>query len=200
MGKGLVEAPMIDAMSPGPSPILLSVIATERTTVDIPDARDALRVGGKMAVEEVLVDVVLPRVPMQLPADASAEVWESVVAYYAEGAALDESSRMLMRHKAVPAEVAARMAFSKSRVEDPLLAMVQNFEHAIALDTARNEHLLHRQIHQWFVDGEAPMDPDALTSRVYDELFLTPDEDPWLGLVPPDTYSALDARGLETCE
>ncbi|MFI4859517.1 MAG: hypothetical protein ACIAXF_02425 [Phycisphaerales bacterium JB063] len=134
------------------------------------------------------------------PQDASAEVWQTIAAHYAEDATLDAGSRRLMSEKTIPAEVAARMAFGKSIVEDPLLAMVQNFQGAISLDTARNEHLLHRQIHEWFVNGEAPADPDALTSRVYAELFLTPDEDPWLGLVPPDTYSALDAAGLEECD
>jgi len=198
-GKGVIEVPVLDAIAPYPNPRLLSVLASDRATVSIP-ARDALSVGGKRAVEEVLVDAVLPRVPMHAPADASAELWDSVAAFYAQGAVLDGSSRMLMHHKAVPAEVAGRMAFGKMRVEDPLLAMVQNFQGAIALDTARNEHLLHREIHRWFAEGEAPLDADELTSRVYAELFLTPDEDPWLGLVPADTYSALDDRGLETCE
>ena len=32
--------------------------------------------------------------------------------------------------------------------------------------------------------------------RVYAELFLTPSSDPWLGLVPSDTYTALRDGGL----
>ena len=35
-----------------------------------------------------------------------------------------------------------------------------------------------------------------LTDRVYAELFLTPGADPWLGLLPADTYVALDDDGL----
>lgn len=174
--------------------------AAGRARVALPGAREALFVGGKTAVEEALVDAILPPGPVAAPSHASAEVWEAVAAHYAQGAALDDASRRLMREKTITAEQAMAMAFSKSRVEDPLLAMVRNFEGAIALDTARNEHLLHREVHEWFMTGQAPADPDALTSRVYAELFLTPDEDPWLGLVPPDTYSALDAGGLEACE
>ena len=79
-------------------------------------------------------------------------------------------------------------------VEDPLLRLVRNFEDSIALDTVRNEYLLHRQIHQWFAENQTTSDFDALNERVYAELFLTPSSDPWLGLVPPDTFSCTRKR------
>ena len=47
-----------------------------------------------------------------------------------------------------------------------------------------------------FVAGDVTPDVQPLNERVYAELFLTPSSDPWLGLVPPDTYSALDRGGL----
>jgi hypothetical protein len=37
---------------------------------------------------------------------------------------------------------------------------------------------------------------DQLNERVYAELFLTPSSDPWLGLVTPDVYTALDNGGV----
>jgi hypothetical protein len=37
---------------------------------------------------------------------------------------------------------------------------------------------------------------DALNERVYTELFLTPSSDPWLGLMPADTYTALERGGV----
>lgn len=46
--------------------------------------------------------------------------------------------------------------------------------------------MLHRQIHQWFVQG------NQTSNKVYAELFLTPSSDPWLGLAPDDIYSAID--------
>jgi len=58
-------------------------------------------------------------------------------------------------------------------------------------DTVRNEYLLHRQVHAWFAAAEVGADADALNDRVYAELFLTPRSDPWLGLVPPDTFTAI---------
>ena len=70
----------------------------------------------------------------------------------------------------------------------------------MALDTVKNEYLLHRRIHRWYVDGVAPADFDALNEKVYAELFLTPSSDPWLGLAPADAYTALEGGGLTAGE
>jgi hypothetical protein len=43
---------------------------------------------------------------------------------------------------------------------------------------------------------EVGTDVRELNDRVYAELFLTPNEDPWLGLVPAHTYSGLDGDGV----
>ena len=59
----------------------------------------------------------------------------------------------------------------------------------------RNEYTMHTKIHEWLAAEPSP-ELAGLNSRVYAELFLTPDSDPWLGLVPADTYSALDNNGL----
>jgi len=67
-------------------------------------------------------------------------------------------------------------------------------ERSISEDTVRNEYVLHRQIHEWLATTSAPV--DALNARVYAELFLTPDSDPWLGLLPGDAYAALENDGL----
>ncbi len=75
------------------------------------------------------------------------------------------------------------------------MKLLRNFQQAIALDTVRNEYLLHQRIHQWFVAGQVA-DLDALNARVYAELFLTPGSDPWLGLMPADTYTALENCGV----
>jgi hypothetical protein len=55
---------------------------------------------------------------------------------------------------------------------------------------------LHQQIHEWFLSGEAGNDVTALNERVYAELFLTPDTDPWLGLFDPTAYTGLTAAGI----
>ncbi len=79
---------------------------------------------------------------------------------------------------------------------DPVSRLVEAFEKAIAVDTIRNEYVLHNKLHRWFADGSALTDVDSLNERVYAELFLTPKSDPWIGLVPPDTYTGLTNGGL----
>jgi hypothetical protein len=73
---------------------------------------------------------------------------------------------------------------------------VNNLQNSIAEDTVRNEYLFHARIHEWLAGGGSMQNLDALNKRVYAELFLTPDSDPWLGLAPADTFSALDNGGL----
>lgn len=109
---------------------------------------------------------------------------------------LDDASVALIRRENPTAFDANRIAISKSRVEDPILRLVQRLEGSIAEDTARNETQLHRKIHQWYLAGEVTGDYDALNERVYRELFLTPSSDPWLGLAQPDVYTALDNGGI----
>ncbi|MBK7828864.1 hypothetical protein [Nannocystis sp.] len=66
---------------------------------------------------------------------------------------------------------------------------------AVALDTVRNEFDLHQRIHRWFVADAASLDLEALNRRVYNELFLTPRSDPWLGLAAPTIYTGLVGGG-----
>ena len=73
---------------------------------------------------------------------------------------------------------------------------VRTFERSMAEDTVRNEYLFHSTIHDWLANDTAPRDLKQLNEKVYAELFLTPSTDPWLGLMPADSYSALDNNGV----
>ncbi len=95
------------------------------------------------------------------------------------GTVLDASSLQLMRVKMRGADASA---FARA---------VRNFEQSLAADTALNVSL-RRTIQQWLSRSNRPVDLAALTNRIYDELFLTPSTDPWLGLVAADTYSAIE--------
>lgn len=73
--------------------------------------------------------------------------------------------------------------------------VIAGFERLVGLDTVRNEVVLHSQIHRWLTAPPAfapGFDLEAFNERVYAELFLTPSSDPWLGLVSPETYLALE--------
>jgi hypothetical protein len=124
------------------------------------------------------------------------EVWQAISNLHRDDVKLDESSIALMRREFPKAAVVMRAAVSKARVEDPLLRLVRSFEDSIALDTVRNEYLLHRRVHELLAASQSgSMDFDRLNEWVYAELFLTPSSDPWLGLARPDVYSALDNDG-----
>ena len=63
-----------------------------------------------------------------------------------------------------------------------------------AQDTVRNEYVFHAQIHNWFVNDEfanGETSLAALNRRVYDQLFLTPASDPWLGLLNENVYTGI---------
>lgn len=74
--------------------------------------------------------------------------------------------------------------------------LVEMFEAKIAIDTARSEYGMRVRIHDWFATGPAPTSLHQLNARVYDELFLTPATDPWLGLVESEVYTGLQGNGV----
>jgi hypothetical protein len=168
-------------------------------TARAPSAAEAGRVAAsKTAIERPLLQ---PGRPAGRPGSERIEntigdeLWMKIAALHAEEAVLDDSSRTLIRSKSPPAQLAARVAEGKRLVENPLLRSLRNLEHSISEDTVRNEYTLHFRLHEWLAQEPSP-DLNKLNSRVYAEMFLTPDSDPWLGLVPADTYSALDNDGL----
>jgi hypothetical protein len=77
---------------------------------------------------------------------------------------------------------------AKQQLTDELL---DNLRRTVAADTAFNEYDLHRRVHEWFANDEVG-DLDSLNERVYDELFLTPSSDPWLGLQPDSVFVGIE--------
>lgn len=198
-GQELNSAWNVDLMRAGIAPVALPV-ANRAAGPGAPKAADAaLRTVSKTMGEAAAVRNITPQaaspaaaVEAQLPADA----WTKLAALHAEEARLDQPSRALMRRKHPDAATAARLALSKARVEDPLVRATQEFERSMAEDTVRNEYLFHTQIHRWFAENPGETrDVAALNRRVYAELFLTPDTDPWLGL-RSDAYSAIEGDGV----
>jgi hypothetical protein len=74
-----------------------------------------------------------------------------------------------------------------------LEALIENLQASVAGDTIFNECELHAAIHGWFARGEVT-DLASLNTRVYEELFLTPESDPWLGLKSPTIFTAIEAN------
>jgi hypothetical protein len=170
--KSMVEAPIVYRFQSGPF-VTVEAHAVAPTPAPIAQRKDAV--------------------------DLTDADWAKIAALHAEDAQLDQGSYALMQEKSPDAATAGRRAMSKMIVESPLIRTMRNFQRSIAEDTVRNEYLFHVQIHRWLADpSQAALvnDVAALNKRVYAELFLTPDSDPWLGLVPADTYTALDDDGV----
>jgi hypothetical protein len=55
---------------------------------------------------------------------------------------------------------------------------------------------MHSQLYVWLVRDPVRDDVEKLNEQVYAKLFLTPKSDPWLGLLLPDAYTALDNGGV----
>ncbi|HWE95567.1 MAG TPA: hypothetical protein VG269_16500 [Tepidisphaeraceae bacterium] len=128
------------------------------------------------------------------------EWWQKLGALRLNDARLDESSRRLMMAKLPRDGVRAdeRASGGVMDGQTPFARTLGRFEGAIAEDTVRNEYAFHVQIHRWLAadkGGQLSGDVERLNKHVYAVLFLTPDYDAWLGLVPDDTYTALEKDG-----
>jgi hypothetical protein len=131
-----------------------------------------------------------------VPAADDLLAWKQLGALHTQEMQVDATVKAVMAEKNPGALRAGRLAMSKMVVESPLVRAVRNIESMVAADCIRNEYVLHRQIHELLADGAANAGLDAFNDTVYSQLFLTPRSDPWLGLAPPDAYSALDHDGL----
>jgi hypothetical protein len=165
-----------------------------------PSAQAAGRLAvSKSAVESPMLKSLQgklnERSSVQTP-EMTDETWARIAALHSDDARLDGMARAVLFAKSSVAMQASQRTASKRLVENPFLRAWLNLQSSIAEDTVRNEFQLHGQIHDWFVQGIAPGDVAALNSMVYAELFLTPDSDPWLGLAPAYTFTALPNDGL----
>jgi len=101
------------------------------------------------------------------------------------------------------AQVAAPIAVAKRSVEVPLIRSfddqprITSLRGTVSLDTVQNNYM-RRTVILAFIAGPATQERLSLTAInnwVYSKIFLTPAEDPWLGLAPPDVFSAIDNNG-----
>lgn len=132
-------------------------------------------------------------------ADHSPETWKLVASMTRTSPILEGSAAVAVAHRTVPeapaAEVAGKVAITKSLAETPAMRLVRNVGQIINEDSVRNEYYLHYQIHDWFASGQQLLEREQLVERVYSQLFLSPLNDPWYGLSKPDVYSALENDG-----
>jgi hypothetical protein len=119
--------------------------------------------------------------------------WNQIAELHVADAQLDARSLGLIQR-----QTQRTLAASGSKV-DPnvaLKSLIAKLQTNIALDTVRNEYLLHTKLYAWLIADRQRSDLATLNKRVYAELFLTPASDPWLGLFSPEVYAALDGGGV----
>jgi len=143
-----------------------------------PTALAAAPVAVTKALVELPMVTTMASLGDRLAARTNQTLWPDLAELYRDGARLTPSSIAVMTRKTLVTP-----------------AMIDRFEQSLAEDAVRNEYVFGRRIHQWFAAGETGSLPE-LTSRIYGELFLTPDEDPWLGLLPAGIYAALEENGV----
>jgi hypothetical protein len=184
----LVSDALLQSSAPNAAPSAPSAQTAARLTASKSAIEAPLLRGGKRgAATDILTQ------PVQLSLDDG--LMSKIALLHAETPSLDASARALLRTKGPNAQDAMRATRSKGRVEDPMLSAFRNLEVTIAEDTVRNEYVFHSKIHQWLADDHSNKELEPFNSRVYAQLFLTPDSDPYLGLVTPGTCSAIDNDG-----
>jgi len=122
--------------------------------------------------------------------------WNKIALLHVADAQLDARSIGLIQRQT---QKAFQAGGSKSASDETLANLVRKLEMNIALDTVRNEYLLHTKLYAWLVADRNRFDRidlDTLNKRVYAELFMTPASDPWLGLFSPEVYTALEGGGI----
>tara|TARA_R110002096_G_scaffold77896_11_gene183502 strand:- start:26499 stop:27755 length:1257 start_codon:yes stop_codon:yes gene_type:complete len=77
----------------------------------------------------------------------------------------------------------------------PLTAMLAELEQRVAADTLINRHGLHSLIHKLFIQ-DAGRDFETLNKLVYSDIFVTPADDPWLGMGVERGFTGLPGDGL----
>jgi hypothetical protein len=111
--------------------------------------------------------------------------WNKLAKIYTGGTKVDANSVAFIR----------RQNAKTGLTEAEFNGLLQNLEKYIALDTARNDFLFHPKLYAWLNQNSA-VDVESFNTRVYAEVFKTPDSDKWLGLYSTDVYTALDGGGI----
>jgi hypothetical protein len=111
--------------------------------------------------------------------------WKKIGQLHLTDAQLDSRSIGLIQKE-------TRKVLSKGELSNLLEKLRLN----VAIDSVRNEYLMHGKLYAWLVQDRGRSDLESFNERVYAELFLTPASDPWLGLFSADTYMALEDAGV----
>ena len=159
----------------------------EGISVQVNDKGEALSI-MPLAVSKMVTEATTLRA-MTAGADSLGRItdestWQKIANLHSADAILDERSIALIRKQ------------NPDLSEKLLTSLVGKFQQSVALDTVRNEYRMHPHLLAWMTRERWRSDVNKFNEKVYAELFLTPRTDPWLGLLMPDAYTAIDNAGV----
>jgi len=128
----------------------------------------------------------------KLTTATSDDQWEKLAGLHRAATKLDSESRKLIKKQ----QPLAPFHLRGKALDTAMEQMFDRLEREIAFDSTRNEFLFHNQIRDWFKQGAGAQSVDALNGRVYRELFLTSEKDPFAGLVSPESFTGIDRGGF----
>jgi hypothetical protein len=137
------------------------------------------------AYSEANVLRALTATPEALGRITDEAAWRKIAQFHAYDAVLDNASIGLIKRQ------------NPALPEQEFAALLKKFQDLIALDTVRNEYLLHTKLYPWLLRDPSRTDLEKFNEKVYAELFLTPRSDPWLGLLIKDAYLGIDNAGVK---
>lgn len=148
---------------------------------------DALSVGPaavtKMAIERPMVRAITSASDA-LGRLTDEQAWRLIASRHSSDWILDHRSIALIQRQ------------NPSLQQNDLTRLLQRFRESVKLDTLRNEYMMRPVLYGLMTKGIAGMDLEKFNELVYARLFLTPSTDPWLGLISPDIYTAIDNGGV----
>jgi hypothetical protein len=175
------------------------IAAAKVTLTELKDGTDALDVAPravtKMTTERtILVDINGKFTPFspdisdnfaRFDPNINLEDWKKLAKLYAGATKFDEATIAFIKRQN------ARTGLTEAQTTSLLTTLV-NY---VALDTTRNDFLFHTKLYE-MLNQDNKIDLEGFNSRVYADLFKTPDSDKWLGLYNTDVYTALDGNGI----
>jgi len=93
------------------------------------------------------------------------------------------------------APAAARIATSKAMVETPMMRAFSNLSGTVLMDTVQNNYMRRTKILTFLSGSGRRLSLSQVNDWVYAGIFLTPRQDPWLGLAPADVFTGIDGNG-----
>jgi hypothetical protein len=128
----------------------------------------------------------------EAPVDNQMRLWSLAGErlYRTAAPVLDDQSRALVArlHNAGPRELGS--------TNEELNAMIARLERTIVADTALNQLQLRPQIAREIVRRGGRVEVAALNAWIYDQVFRTPRQDAWLGLLQRDVFTGVPGDGV----